>query len=557
MPVIWLTWSIILYIMCIMSFIWRTGSPDATPPNPLPPMGLLVIRMIITSVLGLGIIYGCLVVLTFRRYGEVMDRAWKQRIDSWLEEKATASKLFTSPTLDYQTLVEGLPQPLWSIHQLDDASLSQTGESVHTAPSANTRGIGQSDNGCNGRASSRPPTPTNFENSHHRPSLPDGSSEVDQTSYAEGSDSDPEAPSYVLGPPLYGNEEYSSTQHAFDSVRSLDAAGNDNYPTWTPYSPYPLSYRNFGVAESRSSTPDPPSYEDFNPVLSSDVVLQSGPLPQPPSFPVVTEKRDILSSPQRVSPSLVIHPPPRWLSPIPEEDLSDMVTMEDSISQFFAHIEENPESQGANFNACPRQSTFPLESENEEDLSDTASNVAIEGLISKCVAHIEDNPDPRNANANAYPTTPTPTPQRANMSPHPGMSNQNKLPQSEVLTELDDPRTPSPLEYSSRSATPSSEFPPTRRILSVNLPPSSYVFRTNKVMNHLDNKGPHGFSLPNTLESSEFNNPVLENLRVLVEVPNTQTCSTPPSHEPETLASVSRTTFATENALPGTQFRPP
>ncbi|KAF9564919.1 hypothetical protein CPC08DRAFT_220150 [Agrocybe pediades] len=35
MPAIWLTWSIILYIACIMSFIWRTSPQDANPPNPV------------------------------------------------------------------------------------------------------------------------------------------------------------------------------------------------------------------------------------------------------------------------------------------------------------------------------------------------------------------------------------------------------------------------------------------------------------------------------------------------------------------------------------------
>jgi len=77
-----------------MSFIWRTGSPDA-PPAPLSHRGLLAVRVIITIVLGIGFIYGALIISTFQRYGEAMDQAWKQRIESWLEEKAGTSPLPT------------------------------------------------------------------------------------------------------------------------------------------------------------------------------------------------------------------------------------------------------------------------------------------------------------------------------------------------------------------------------------------------------------------------------------------------------------------------------
>ncbi|KAF9527384.1 hypothetical protein CPB83DRAFT_856456 [Crepidotus variabilis] len=88
MPVVWLTWSIILYIACIMTFIWRTGPPDASPPSTISAHGLLVTRTMLSFVLFIGIIYACLVLATFRRYGGAMDRAWKARIDGWLEETA-------------------------------------------------------------------------------------------------------------------------------------------------------------------------------------------------------------------------------------------------------------------------------------------------------------------------------------------------------------------------------------------------------------------------------------------------------------------------------------
>ena len=77
-----------LYIACIMSFVWRTSAQDTNPPGDLSKGGLLAVRIVITVVLGLGMLYGWLILSTFSRYGEAMDKAWKQRIDGWLEEKA-------------------------------------------------------------------------------------------------------------------------------------------------------------------------------------------------------------------------------------------------------------------------------------------------------------------------------------------------------------------------------------------------------------------------------------------------------------------------------------
>ena len=79
--------SIILYIACIMSFVWRAGVTTTTPPG-LSDTGLLVIRIVMSVVLGIGVLYGLLIMTTFKRYGMVMDKAWKQRIDEWIAEKA-------------------------------------------------------------------------------------------------------------------------------------------------------------------------------------------------------------------------------------------------------------------------------------------------------------------------------------------------------------------------------------------------------------------------------------------------------------------------------------
>ncbi|KDR70985.1 hypothetical protein GALMADRAFT_254612 [Galerina marginata CBS 339.88] len=88
MPAIWLTWSLVLYIACIMSFVWRSSPQDNGPPLLMSKGALLTVRIVITTVLGLGIVYAWLILNTFSRYGEAMDKAWKKRIDGWIEEKA-------------------------------------------------------------------------------------------------------------------------------------------------------------------------------------------------------------------------------------------------------------------------------------------------------------------------------------------------------------------------------------------------------------------------------------------------------------------------------------
>ena len=88
--------SIILYVVCIMSFIWRTGVTSTTPPG-LSDTGLLVIRIAATVVLGIGVLYGLLIMSTFQRF-VVMDEEWKRRIEEWNEEKAAGNIVY--PNLD-------------------------------------------------------------------------------------------------------------------------------------------------------------------------------------------------------------------------------------------------------------------------------------------------------------------------------------------------------------------------------------------------------------------------------------------------------------------------
>lgn len=87
MPAAWLAWSMILYLACIMSFVWRTGTTEDANIVPLTPSEARVPRALITFVLALGVIYFFLIAATFRRYGDNMDRAWQQRIIGWTQEK--------------------------------------------------------------------------------------------------------------------------------------------------------------------------------------------------------------------------------------------------------------------------------------------------------------------------------------------------------------------------------------------------------------------------------------------------------------------------------------
>jgi hypothetical protein len=69
MPAVWLAWSMILFIISLLSFVWRTGaSNDPTSPVPLSPHGALATRIVITCVLAVAVIYFALIVKTLRRY---------------------------------------------------------------------------------------------------------------------------------------------------------------------------------------------------------------------------------------------------------------------------------------------------------------------------------------------------------------------------------------------------------------------------------------------------------------------------------------------------------
>lgn len=75
LPAIWLAWSMIAFVVSILSFVWRTGStddPSDDGPNPraLSPRQALGPRLAITCTLALGLIYFAMVIHTFQSYGQ-------------------------------------------------------------------------------------------------------------------------------------------------------------------------------------------------------------------------------------------------------------------------------------------------------------------------------------------------------------------------------------------------------------------------------------------------------------------------------------------------------
>ncbi len=103
MPLVWLSWSLLLFLLCIMSFVWRARPSTSAPQPPPSDCALLTIRIILTLILAVGFSYGVLIVSTFRRYGEPMDKAWKKRVDGWKEHAVPPIVLPMTPPFYYNS----------------------------------------------------------------------------------------------------------------------------------------------------------------------------------------------------------------------------------------------------------------------------------------------------------------------------------------------------------------------------------------------------------------------------------------------------------------------
>ncbi|KAF7343297.1 hypothetical protein MVEN_01762000 [Mycena venus] len=90
LPAVWLAWSIILFVTCIMAFTWRTGAVDDNTPM-LVPHTALALRIGVSAVLLLALIYLLLIIDTFKRYGDTMDARWKEKVARWTSESRSST----------------------------------------------------------------------------------------------------------------------------------------------------------------------------------------------------------------------------------------------------------------------------------------------------------------------------------------------------------------------------------------------------------------------------------------------------------------------------------
>ncbi|KAL1758262.1 hypothetical protein FB107DRAFT_207390 [Schizophyllum commune] len=107
MPVVWLAWSIILFIFSIMSYAWRTGSHNTD--HSKSDSATSATRVSMTCMFGLGMTYLIAMSVTFTRYGEVMDDAWKSRLTSMVEQLLPEGSIYSSQGRPHSGQTDGMP----------------------------------------------------------------------------------------------------------------------------------------------------------------------------------------------------------------------------------------------------------------------------------------------------------------------------------------------------------------------------------------------------------------------------------------------------------------
>jgi hypothetical protein len=75
-----------MFLTCIMSFIWLSGSSQDQVDFAVSPRAALGPRIGLTVVFSLGMIYFILIVRTFHRYGDPLDREWMRTVNQWTKE---------------------------------------------------------------------------------------------------------------------------------------------------------------------------------------------------------------------------------------------------------------------------------------------------------------------------------------------------------------------------------------------------------------------------------------------------------------------------------------
>lgn len=95
----------IFYIVCIMSFVWQTGTVSQPREYLSTDLDILIPRIIISGVLALGFVYLVLIGATFSRYSDPMEQAWQERIRGWLAEKTLIAAGYYDAPADQRATV--------------------------------------------------------------------------------------------------------------------------------------------------------------------------------------------------------------------------------------------------------------------------------------------------------------------------------------------------------------------------------------------------------------------------------------------------------------------
>ncbi|KAJ7031154.1 hypothetical protein C8F04DRAFT_709233 [Mycena alexandri] len=93
MPAVFLAWSVVFFIMSIMSFVWSTGSVlDPDERQSLGRHAVLGPRIAVTVVLLLGLLFFALIIGTLRRYGEPSVRARESDVEAQTEQRGRTTE---------------------------------------------------------------------------------------------------------------------------------------------------------------------------------------------------------------------------------------------------------------------------------------------------------------------------------------------------------------------------------------------------------------------------------------------------------------------------------
>ncbi|KAJ7616495.1 hypothetical protein FB45DRAFT_841349 [Roridomyces roridus] len=86
MPAVWFCWSIILFIICIVSFAWRTGvvSDSVLASSVLSHRAALGLRVGVSALLGVGFMYLLLALHTFRAFGVEVEQRRGEKTRQWM-----------------------------------------------------------------------------------------------------------------------------------------------------------------------------------------------------------------------------------------------------------------------------------------------------------------------------------------------------------------------------------------------------------------------------------------------------------------------------------------